>query len=72
MQLQPYEDTTIDNCVSVPVIQDTGKYDSNDTNEPCKIHVLKNPCDHNNDSLILSVEIINIRVNLPTFHVIYI
>lgn len=41
--MQPYEEATIDNCVSMPVIQDTGKYDSNDANEPCEIHVLKNP-----------------------------
>lgn len=70
--MQPYEEATIDNCVSMPVIQDTGKYDSNNANEPCEIHVLKNPWGYNNDSLILSVEKINLRVNLSTFHVIYI
>lgn len=72
MQQQPYEEATIDNCVSMPAIQDTGKYDSNDANELCEIHVLKNPCDYNNDSLILSVEKKNLRVYLPTFHVIYV
>lgn len=50
MQLRPCEDATIDNCVSVPVVQDTGKFDGNDTNVPRENHVLKNLCDYNNDS----------------------
>lgn len=53
---QPFEEATMDNCVSMAVIQDAGKYIRKDTDEACEINLLKNPCNHSDNDLMLSVK----------------